>query len=73
MGKTEYYDNSLAAIAALRDGKRASLGYWVDPETNRTGAELRAEFERDIVDESTVARSRSRFRRIFRMSDFSMS
>jgi hypothetical protein len=64
--KTFYYSDSSAALAALRDGRRTSLGSWLDSGTDRTAGELRAAFDLDIVGENEVSRSRSRFRFILR-------
>jgi hypothetical protein len=59
--KTRYYSDSLAAMAALRDGRLASLGYWLELGTDRTTSELRAAFDRHIVGEDEVSRSRFRY------------
>ena len=59
--KTRYYSDSFAAMAALRDGRLASLGYWLDLGTDRTTSELRAAFDRDIFGEDEVSRSRFRY------------
>ncbi len=55
--KTSYYDNSLDAIAALRDPGLASLGSRLALGTDRATDELRAAFDREIVDEDEVSRS----------------
>jgi len=47
--KTNIYDNRRDAIAALRDGRLASLGYWLNANTVRTVAELHDAWDNDIV------------------------
>lgn len=59
--KTEYYDNTLAAIAALRDGRLDSLGYRLRSGAEDADEDLRATFEREILGANEISRSLFRF------------
>lgn len=59
--KTVVYDNPQDAIAALRDNKLASLGYWLNAKVPRTVDELHAAFDKDILGQVEVSRFRFRF------------
>src|SRR5215510_8490012 len=59
--KTFHYKSRPEAIAALRDDRLASLGGYLDSDDERAIGELHASFDRDVVEEHEVSRSRFRY------------
>lgn len=61
VNKTVVYDNPRDAIDALRDGRLASLGYWLQANIVRTTDELHDAWDNDIVGQPDPPRYRFRF------------
>jgi hypothetical protein len=59
--KTKHYSNAVAAISSLKDGRLASLGYWLGSGADLATAALRTAFEQEIAEEGAVSPSRFRF------------